>query len=345
MRDIYDLPPHSSILDLMWSFTNPLTDQVCRDSLKYDFQPCTDTCNISVTVNNITICKGTTGTLTAAVLSTYCTATSTKYLWSTGATTASISVTTGGLYCVTVTDCKGCKASTCATVTEYAKPRINCPPDTSLCAGQTLIINQELTTVNTIAGGCPTTYKWYHNTQIISDEFSFILQNVTIADAGKYCLVATNCCGSDTCCFYLTVNTPPVIICPPNQSACTGEKVEFSPELPGGTIENGCPTTYSWYFNGTFISNSFSLIINPVTIANEGEYCIIASNCCGADTCCFFLTVNKAPVIICPQNKTVCAGQEVILSPLLPGGTDTDKIVRQHIAGISTAILLPIRFH
>ena len=146
---------------------------------------------------------------------------------------------------------------------------------------------------------------------------------VTIANEGEYCIIASNCCGADTCCFYITVNTPPVIICPPNQTVCAGQKIELSPELPGGTVINeACPTTYSWYFNGNFISNSFTLSISPVTIQNEGKYCIIATNCCGADTCCFTLTVNTPPVIECPQEQIVNAGTNVTFTATLLSGTN-----------------------
>ncbi len=58
---------------------------------------------------NTGYCLGTTATLTASG--------GTSYSWSTGATTAALSITTGGTYAVTVTDGAGCTGTANITIT------------------------------------------------------------------------------------------------------------------------------------------------------------------------------------------------------------------------------------
>lgn len=65
------------------------------------------------------------------------------YLWSTGATTPSIYVVSGGTYNVTITDALGCSVALDATtVTEYLIPNVaNAGPDQTLCKAPGLVVN------------------------------------------------------------------------------------------------------------------------------------------------------------------------------------------------------------
>ena len=61
-----------------------------------------------------------------------------NYVWSTGATTPSITVSTGGTYTVQVTGPNGCTATHDVVVTLTAPPVLELGPDTVLCNGQVL---------------------------------------------------------------------------------------------------------------------------------------------------------------------------------------------------------------
>ncbi|MEI8047536.1 MAG: lamin tail domain-containing protein [Bacteroidota bacterium] len=77
-----------------------------------------------------TFCQGGSVLLTSSVGS--------SYLWSTGATTQSITVSTSGSYTVTVTDGHGCSAVSAATVvTVNALPTITLGSNPAVCAGTT----------------------------------------------------------------------------------------------------------------------------------------------------------------------------------------------------------------
>ncbi len=90
-------------------------------------------CSVIVTITAggpTTFCQGGSVLLTSSVGS--------SYLWSTGATTQSITVSTSGFYTVTVTDGHGCSAVSAATVvTVNALPTIALGSDPAVCAGTT----------------------------------------------------------------------------------------------------------------------------------------------------------------------------------------------------------------
>jgi hypothetical protein len=79
------------------------------------------------------------------------------YLWSTGATTQSITVTASGNYTVTVTNASGCATSSAPTaVTVKARPTVTGPTP----ATQTVRKNQTATTI-TVTAPAGSTYQWY----------------------------------------------------------------------------------------------------------------------------------------------------------------------------------------
>ncbi len=105
------------------------------------------------------------------------------YLWSTGATTQTISVTLGGTYSVTITAINGCTATDAITLTAISKPIINLGNDAALCGAPTKVLN---------AGNPGSTYLWSTGATTSS---------ITIAAAGTYSVLVTNsagCFASDT---------------------------------------------------------------------------------------------------------------------------------------------------
>ncbi len=83
-----------------------------------------------------------------------------SYLWSTGATTSSITVADPGIYTVTVKDCEGCEAFDTVEVLTGNPLSVNIGEDQQICAGQELILTAEVDD----NGGCSTpdevTYLW-----------------------------------------------------------------------------------------------------------------------------------------------------------------------------------------
>ncbi|MCF8373364.1 MAG: T9SS type A sorting domain-containing protein [Bacteroidales bacterium] len=77
---------------------------------------------------------------------------SSAYLWSQGATTQNLTVSTSGEFWVMITDNNGCQNSDTVEVTVYPLPAILLPADTAVCSGGTIVL---------IAGdGAGYTYLW-----------------------------------------------------------------------------------------------------------------------------------------------------------------------------------------
>ncbi|WP_372755838.1 hypothetical protein, partial [Labilibaculum sp.] len=83
------------------------------------------------------------------------------YLWSTGETTQTISVSTSGNYSVTITDANGCSAMDDVNATIHANPLVDLGADQETCAGNSITFD---------AGNVGSTYLWStgETTQTIS---------------------------------------------------------------------------------------------------------------------------------------------------------------------------------
>ncbi|MCC7302250.1 MAG: T9SS type A sorting domain-containing protein [Bacteroidia bacterium] len=138
---------------------------------------------------SVSICQGSSVTLTASQASTY--------LWSTGATTQSITVTSAGTYTVTVTNsnpCNGSGASAPTTVTVNPLPVLGFTYSTA---------GNNVTFTNTTTGA--STYFWSFgdntNSNLVSPSHLYNNGNWTA------CLVATSSAGcADTLCQNIYIN-------------------------------------------------------------------------------------------------------------------------------------------
>ena len=90
------------------------------------------------------------------------------YLWSTGETTQTITVSTSGNYSVTVTDANGCSATDDANATIHPNPTVNLGADQETCAGGTITFD---------AGNAGSTYLW--NTGETT-------RTITVSTSGNY---------------------------------------------------------------------------------------------------------------------------------------------------------------
>ncbi len=198
----------------------------------------------------VTICSGQSVTLTASG--------STNYLWSTGETTAAITVSAAGVYTVVSSNnCGSDSASVTVTVTNV--PTVNITASaTSLCAGQTA----------TLTASGASTYLW-SNGQTTS--------SITVNAPGTYTVTGTSSCGTATATQTITAGTLPVAqISSPSTILCPGTSLTLS--ASGGD-------NYTWS-NGTTGSQN--------TITQAGQYFVYATNACGSDTA--DITVNQSNI-------------------------------------------------
>src|ERR1051326_6974439 len=165
--------------------------------------------NPTVSVNSPVVCAS---TLPATLTATPAGGTGSKtFAWSTGATTSTISVSSGGSYSVTVTDSKGCTGSGTGSLTVNTLPVISCPSN--------------INTKNT-AGQCGTVVNFTaSSTGSPTPTLSYSQSSGTYFPVGTTTVKvkATNTCGVDSCAFTVTVvdTEKPKIFCPGNITTVT----------------------------------------------------------------------------------------------------------------------------
>jgi len=154
-----------------------------------DANSCRDTLDVEVTSpdapqltlpDSLSICGTEPLTISAGVHE--------NYVWSTGATTESISVSQTGAYSVTVSNGQGCSASDTVQVLTGQTPQAQIPLDFfQLCPGDTFQLQ--------VSGG--DTYQWIDTSGTLS---ALDIPNplATPQYIGRYFVIVSNACGADT---------------------------------------------------------------------------------------------------------------------------------------------------
>jgi len=248
-----------------------------------------------------TFCAGGSVTLTANA--------GTSYLWSNGATTQSINVTTSGSYSVTVTNASGCSATSAATtVTVNAGPStpvITAGGATTFCAGGSV----------TLTAPSSTSYLWSNGATT---------QAINVTASGSYSVTVINAsgCSAMSAATTVTVNanpSTPVITAGGATTFCAGGSV---------TLTAPASSSYLWS-NG---ANTQS-----INVTTSGSYSVTVTNAsgCSAMSAATTVTVNanpSTPVINTSGSPTFCAGGSVTLtapassSYLWSNGANTQSI-------------------
>jgi hypothetical protein len=212
--------------------------------------------------------------------------------WSTGATTATLTVTTAGDYYVTNTNACGSATSNHITVAISPAPNasvIAAVGSSAICAGGNVVLSGNV-------GGTWST--------------GATTATLTVTAAGDYYVTNTNSCGSVTS-NHITVTTASaatasVITAGGATTFCAGGNVVLSGNV-GGTWSNAAGSTTP-----------------TLTVTTAGDYYVTNTNACGSVTSNHIIvTVNPAPtasVITAGSATALCAGTNVILSGNV-GGT------------------------
>lgn len=247
--------------------------------------------------NDTTVCAG-----NSVILSD--TNTNASFLWSTGAMTSSISVSTSGTYWVDVTR-NGCTARDSVNVNFISPPTgINIGNDTTYCGAfsRTLQVN----TTNSVL--------WSTNQTTNS---------ITVNNAGTYWVQISNQCGSVRDSIVLSQNTPPVInIGADTNIACTGSNIILDATTPNAS--------YLWQDNSA----------NPsFTATTNGFYWVdVTVNGCTSRDSAF--VAFALPVTNGIFDTSICVNETILIGIASPYSTyqwstnETNATISINTAGI-----------
>lgn len=257
-------------------FSNQTANPIVNTSGIYwltvtDANTCTGTASVQVSIpapplvniNGISgLCSGQSGALNA-------TTGFGAYLWSNGATDASISVTQSGNYTVTVSDALGCTASAGAPVTLFPAPAPSITPQPYQC-------NQQ---VDLMADGGFAQYLWNNGSTTTG---------LTVTQSGQYALTVTNqegCTGTTT----WQAQIPPVPTVQVNgpTSLCIGDQTLLS--------ASGNTTGFIWSDG----SGNASLLITQA-----GAYAVTATDALGCTATASLVVMPAFPVAVTLETTT-----------------------------------------
>jgi hypothetical protein len=202
-----------------------------------------------------------------------------SYLWSTGASTRCINVTTAGTYSITVTGASGCMSICSKILVDSPLPICAITGIATICTGQS--------TQLCASGGA--SYLW---------STSATSSCIDVIAAGTYTVTVTNANGcSSTCSQVVTVNPLPICLITGNDAICqAGQSSELC--ASGGT-------SYLW---------STGASASCITITATGTYSVTITNASGCiSTCSKTIAINPSPVCTIAGNDAICSGQSIQL--------------------------------
>lgn len=262
----------------------------------FNSSTCSDTVTVVVTVtteptvivDSITICNGSSGTLTATSSSTYTWSPSTGLNVTTGATvTVNPTVTTS----YTVTGTSSCGTTTAvALVTVAPLPSVTVNPIT-ICFGLS----------GALSASGATSYTWTPSTGLSGTTGSTVTANPTITTT--YIVVGSNTATcSDTATVVVTVNSVPIVNVN-SISICNGAS---------GTLTATSSDTYTWSPSvGLNVTTGASITASP-TITTS--YTVTGTGSCGTTTAVAVVTVLPSPTAKAGEDVSLCGSDSVQLN-------------------------------
>ncbi|MGB3618921.1 MAG: hypothetical protein WBA12_12445, partial [Catalinimonas sp.] len=265
-----------------------------------------DTVPVSISVPDGSFCVGETVTLTAEPAGL-------DYLWSTGATTRSISITASGTYTVTVTDSNGC-TSTAAVDYNFSDLDVTLTADGGICDGAPAQLSAN---PRGLAGY---TYYWLLNGVLVGGPTPNPDTLVSTVGAYRVIFVDTTGCIDTSAVVDVQIGVLPVVTIDPLAAlppVCEGAALTLTLSSPTAGL------LFQWFRNGQFLVGATA----PTLVVTEaGVYTVVAtdgSNCSASDTVDVTSRFITLPAFTLTASDTLlCDNSSVTLtlaSPALPG--------------------------
>ena len=266
--------------------------------------------DINITATPTILCPGQSSILDAG-------AGYTSYLWSTGETTQTITVTAAGTYSVSVNDGSGCSLHGEIQISTPVFPFINLGPDITECWAP---LSGPILDPGAFSG---VTYDWTFN----GAPYASSVQSVLAFQTGEYCVIATT---SEGCvledCINITLIDMDVVMAIPPGPYCVGSRLCFSgipvigpsgpPNSPTYTMDFGdgtivaetVPTSecHSYDFPGTY-----TVTYTITTI----EGCVFSTS--------YDVTINANPIVTILGPTFLCPGDIGTLSVITSAASPT----------------------
>lgn len=227
--------------------------------------------------NGLQVCPGATITLDASTAGA-------SYLWSTGATTASINAGAGTWWVEVAVS--GCTGSDTTTITGQVPPMLDLGPDTLLCPGESL-------TIDATQPGASYTWSTGETAPAITVQTAAII-SLLLTDAN-------GCTAEDT--IAVAFADPGSLDLGPDLDFCGGTTATVDASLPGAT-------DYSW-------SNGDQGPVLSTGTAGSYWVDVTLGTCTVSDT--ILLTAIPALVVNLGNDTTLCPGGSLVLEVALPG--------------------------
>lgn len=249
---------------------------------------------------NTAICPGSAITLDAGVL------TDATYLWSTGATTQTINVSTAGTYSVTATSALyGKTATDTIVVTMGSFPIKPFGADTTFCRNGLFVCD---------ALNPGSTYLWSNGATT---------QTINATLAGTYSVRITSAAGCVTMdTMILSYKTAPVVNLGADVSICPGSSATLDAGNPG--------LTYLWSTGAT---------TQTIVATTAGQYIVTVfgtNGCSSNDT--LTVSLKAVPVVNLGVDQNICTSDTITLNAANPGATylwstgETTQTIRVNLA-------------
>lgn len=229
---------------------------------------------------SVSFCAGNTFTLNA--FNPNCT-----YSWSTGATSSSITVSSSGIYHVTVTN-------QCGSVSDTIRVYVDQPPNVNLGADR--IVCSANNPVLSVPLQSNTSYLWSN---------ASTSNQISITQSGTYHVKVTNGCGTFRDTVNLIVADPPTVSLGPDINNCTGTTNTLSiPPVYQGNIR--------WKTGDT---------TNQITVTSPGTYWVRVINQCGTYSDTIRVDHAKGNLLDIGDTINKCPTGSVLLNANITGGT------------------------
>ncbi|MFK8045750.1 MAG: LamG-like jellyroll fold domain-containing protein [Crocinitomicaceae bacterium] len=224
------------------------------------------------------ICQGNSLTLDASN-------SSATYLWSTTATTPTISVNQTDIYSVEVNHYCGVVKDT-VSITVNPLPIVSLGNDTTLCTGESLVLD------GTVSGA---TYAWQDGSTGA---------HFTVNSAGTYSVTTTKdgCSVSDD--IVVSYIAPASVNLGADQTMCQGGSVILD--------ATNTSATYLW---------STAAITPTISVNQTGVYSVEVDHYCGIVKDTVSITVNPLPIVSLGNDTTLCIGESLVLDGTVSGAT------------------------